>query len=287
MKILLAGATGVIGRRLVPLLVAADHEVFGTTRSPEKNRLLQQMGATPVIVDVFDRTGVATMIREVRPDVVIHQLTDLSVRDLAANSRIRKEGTRNLVDAAREAGVQRFIAQSIAWAYAPGDGPADETVPLDTEAPEPRRDTVEGVQVLEQATTELEKGIVLRYGLFYGPGTWYAPGGSVAEQVRRGEVPANQGITSFLHVDDAAHAALLALDWPAGIYNIVDDEPAPGTSWLPVYAATLHGPVPPVSTEHPRAARGALNTRARQLLHWQPLYPTWREGFVAQAAQTQ
>lgn len=287
MKILLAGATGVIGRRLVPLLVAADHEVFGTTRSPEKNRLLQQMGATPVIVDVFDRTGVATMIREVRPDVVIHQLTDLSVRDLAANSRIRKEGTRNLVDAAREAGVQHFIAQSIAWAYAPGDGPADETVPLDTEAPEPRRDTVEGVQVLEQATTELEKGIVLRYGLFYGPGTWYAPGGSVAEQVRRGEVPANQGITSFLHVDDAAHAALLALDWPAGIYNIVDDEPAPGTSWLPVYAATLHGPVPPVSTEHPRAARGALNTRARQLLHWQPLYPTWREGFVAQAAQTQ
>jgi nucleoside-diphosphate-sugar epimerase len=183
--------------------------------------------------------------------------------------------------------VQHFIAQSIAWAYAPGDGPADETVPLDVDAPEPRHGTVEGVQALEQATTELERGIVLRYGLFYGPGTWYAPGGSVAEQVRHGQVPANEGITSFIHVDDAARAALLALDWPAGIYNIVDDEPAAGTSWLPVYAATLHGPVPPVSMELPRAARGALNTKARQLLHWQPLYPTWREGFVAQAAQTQ
>jgi nucleoside-diphosphate-sugar epimerase len=125
MKILLAGAAGVIGKRLVPLLVAAGHEVIGTTRSPEKNQLLQQMGATPVIVDVFDRAGVATTMREVRPDVVIHQLTDLSSWDLAANSRIRKEGTRNLVDAAREAGVQHFIAQSIAWAYEPGDGPAD------------------------------------------------------------------------------------------------------------------------------------------------------------------
>jgi nucleoside-diphosphate-sugar epimerase len=283
MKILLAGAAGVIGKRLVPLLVAAGHEVIGTTRSPEKNQLLQQMGATPVIVDVFDRAGVATTMREVRPDVVIHQLTDLSSWDLAANSRIRKEGTRNLVDAAREAGVQHFIAQSIAWAYEPGDGPADETVPLDTEAPETRRSTVAGVQALEQATTELERGIVLRYGLFYGPGTWYAPDGSIAEQVRQGQVSANEGVTSFLHVDDAARAALLALDWPAGIYNIVDDEPAPGTSWLPVYAATLHAPAPPISTEHPRAARGALNTRARQLLHWQPLYPTWREGFVAQA----
>ncbi len=283
MKILLAGAAGVIGKRLVPLLVAAGHEVIGTTRSQEKSQLLHQLGATSVIVDVFDRAGLATMMREVQPDVVIHQLTDLSVRDLTANTRIRKEGTRNLVDAARAIGVQHFIAQSIAWAYAPGDGPADETVPLDIKAPAPRSVTIEGVQALEQATTELERGIVLRYGLFYGPGTWYAPGGSIAEQVRHGQLSADQGVTSFLHVDDAARATLLALNWPAGIYNIVDDEPAPGTSWLPVYAATLHAPAPPVSTDQPRAARGALNTKARQLLHWQPLYPTWREGFVAQA----
>jgi len=283
MKILLAGAAGVIGKRLVPLLVAAGHEVVGTTRSQEKSQLLQQLGATPVIIDVFDRVGVAAMMREVQPDVVIYQLTDLSVRDLAANTRIRKEGTRNLVDAAYAVGVQHFIAQSIAWAYAPGAGPADETVLLDIDAPAPRRITIEGVQALEQATTELERGIVLRYGLFYGPGTWYAPDGSVAEQVRRGQLSADRGVTSFLHVDDAARAALLALDWPAGIYNIVDDEPAPGTSWLPVYAATLHALAPPMSTDQPRAARGALNTKARQLLHWQPLYPTWREGFVAQA----
>jgi nucleoside-diphosphate-sugar epimerase len=284
MKILVVGAAGVIGRQLVPLLVKSDHEVVGTTRRAEKIRLLQELGAAPVIVDVFDREELSRVVSEVQPDVIIHQLTDLSARDFAANGRIRQVGTRNLVDAAQAAGVRHIIAQSIAWVYAPGEGPADESVPLDLEAALPRRSTVESVQALEQAVLEVERGIVLRYGLFYGPGTWYAPDGLFAEQVRRGELSADDGITSFVHVDDAARATLQALDWPAGVVNIVDDEPAPGSVWLPVYAATLGAPTPSVSRERPPFARGALNTKARQLLHWQPLYPSWREGF-AQAAR--
>ena len=283
MNILVAGAAGTIGRRLVPLLVKAGHEVVGTTRQAEKSQLLHELGASAVVVDVFDREGLSRVVREVQPEVILHQLTDLSSRDFAANARIRRVGTRNLVDAARAAGVRRMIAQSIAWAYAPGKGPADESVPLDLEAPLPRRNLVESVQALEQSVLEMEQGMVLRYGLFYGPGTWYAPDGLMAQQVRRGELSADEGITSFVHVDDAARATLLALDWPAGVVNIVDDDPAPGSSWLPVYAATLGAPEPSASRERPPFARGALNTKARQCLNWQPLYPSWRDGFAAVA----
>ena len=279
MKILLVGATGVIGRQLIPLLVASGHAVTGTTRVAEKSRLLQQLGASSVVVDVFEREKLFTVVHEAQPDVVIDQLTDLSERNTVVNARIRKVGTRNLVDAAKKAGVRHLIAQSIAWAYAPGEGPADESVPLDIEAPEPRRTTIEGVQALESAVGEMERGVVLRYGVLYGPGTWYAPDGLIAKQVRRGQLVADEGVTSFLHVDDAARAALLALNWPQGVINVVDDEPAPATVWLPVYAAMLGASAPNVQVEHPRAARGATNTKARRLLNWQPLYPSWREGF--------
>lgn len=285
MKVLLVGAAGVIGRRLIPLLVASGHAVTGTTRAAEKRQLLQQLGASPVVIDVFEREKLFAVVREAQPDVIIHQLTDLGERDTMANARIRKIGTRNLVDAAKEAGVQHMIAQSIAWVYVPGEGPADENVPLDIEAPEPRRVTIEGVQALELAVGEMERGIVLRYGVLYGPGTWYAPNGSIAEQVRQGQLTADAGITSFLHVNDAARAALHALDWPQGIFNIVDDEPAPGNAWLPVYAVTLNAPPPPVSTAQPRGARGASNAKARRLLNWQPIYPDWREGFVRAAQE--
>lgn len=279
MKIVIAGAAGVIGRRLIPLLVAAGHEVSGTTRQATKGALLRQLGASPVVIDVFERERLHAVVRELQPDVIMHQLTDLSARDFAANGRIRQLGTRNLVDAARAAGVDHVIAQSIAWMYAPGAGPADENVPLDSAAAEPRRATVASVQALEQAVLELERGLVLRYGLFYGPGTWYAPNGLLADQLRRGEFSADEGLTSFIHIDDAAQATIQALDWPAGIVNIVDDEPAPGSAWLPVYAAALGAPTPPISPAHPPFARGALNTKARQL-GWQPLYPSWRSGFA-------
>lgn len=281
MKIFVAGATGTIGRGLLPLLKAAGHEVIGTTRAIEKAQQLKSLGADPVIVDMFDREGLVTVLRETRPDAIIHQLTDLSGRDFQGNSRLRREGTRNLVDAARAAGVRQMIAQSISWVCVPGDGPADESVPLGIDASDPsRKRTVEAVKELEDAVAEMEHGIVLRYGLLYGPGTWYAPDGLLADQVRRGQLTANPGVDSFVHVDDAARAALLALDWPAGIVNIVDDEPAPGTVWLPIYAKLLNAPAPPTSKDHAPWARGASNKKARQELGWQPLYPGWREGFA-------
>lgn len=281
MKIFVAGATGAIGRRLLPQLKAAGHEVVGTTRAREKASQLKALGAEPVVVDMFDRAGLATVLRETRPDVVIHQLTDLSGRNFQGNSRLRREGTRNLVDAARAARVRQMIAQSISWVCIPGNEPADERVPLDLKAADPARQrTIEAVKELEDAVAEMEHGTVLRYGLLYGPGTWYAPDGLLADQVRQGKMTANPGVDSFVHVDDAARAALLALDWPAGIVNIVDDEPAPGTVWLPIYAKLLKAPAPPTSEDHAPWARGSSNKKARQQLGWQPLYPHWREGFA-------
>ncbi|MGN6697823.1 MAG: NAD-dependent epimerase/dehydratase family protein [Thermomicrobiales bacterium] len=279
MKIFVAGATGAIGRQLLPLLVAAGHEVAGATRVAAKDELIRSLGATPVIVNVFDRSALIAAVVAARPDVVIHQLTDLAGHDFAGNTRIRIEGTRNLVDAAQAAGVRRVIAQSLAFAYAPGAGPAREDEPLDLDAPESRRRTVVGVQALEEAVAALPEGVSLRYGLLYGPGTWYAPDGEIADQVRRGALVANASVSSFVHVEDAAGAALAALDWPAGAVNIVDDEPAPATVWLPVYAAALGAPAPPTATGQDRAARGASNAKARHELGWQPRYPTWRIGF--------
>jgi nucleoside-diphosphate-sugar epimerase len=278
-KIFLAGATGVVGRALLPLLAQAGHEVSRTTRNANQTGLIQSLGARPVVVDVFDREGVFAALRAERPDMVMHQLTDLSGRDFPANSRLRIEGTRNLVDAAPAVGVQRLIAQSISWMYAPGEGPAHEEEPLDLEAPPLRRGAVEAVAALEQAISEVPEGVVLRYGLFYGPGTWYARDGWVADRVRRGEIATTAGIVSFIHVEDAARAALLALDWQRGLVNIVDDEPASGKEWLPVFAAAVGAPPPPVKAGSERGERGASNAKARRELGWQPLYPPWREGF--------
>ena len=139
------------------------------------------------------------------------------------------------------------------------------------------RDTVNGVRSLETAVSELPEATILRYGLFYGPGTWYSRSGWFADAVRQGERPASHGVSSFIHVKDAARAAMLAIDWPAGVVNIVDDEPAPGTQWLPYFASAIGAPPPPVG-EH-GGEQGASNRKARRELGWQPLHPTWREGF--------
>lgn len=280
MKILVAGASGVIGRSLIPLLIEAGHEVTGLIRSLDQAAALERAGARSAVADVFGREGVFAAVRESKPDAVIHQLTALGARNFADNARIRREGTRNLVDAARAAGVRRIIVQSISWVYAPGGGPAAEAEPLDLEAPEPRRSTVEAVAVMEAAAAELPSHVILRYGLLYGEGTWYAADGWMAEQARERRLPATDGVSSFVHAEDAARAALLALDWPSGVYNIVDDEPASGTAWLPAFADAVGAPAPEVQTGSARGERGALNAKAvRQ--GWEPRYRSWREGFRA------
>ncbi|USI71588.1 NAD-dependent epimerase/dehydratase family protein [Sphingomonas morindae] len=217
-KIFLAGAAGAIGRRLVPLLVRDGHRVFGTTRSTARVADIEALGATPLIVDVFDADALVRAVREAEPDIVIHQLTDLSSgleqdpeAARRANARLRREGTANLVGAAIAAGAGRFVAQSIAWAYAPGPTPYTEDAPLDVGAEGARHTTiVEGVVPLERAVLDASglDGIVLRYGQLYGPGTW--------TQTPDGASP--------LHVDAAASAAALAIDHGApGVYNIADE----------------------------------------------------------------
>ncbi|BCJ48415.1 dTDP-glucose 4,6-dehydratase [Actinoplanes ianthinogenes] len=276
MRIFVAGATGQVGRLLIPMLIAGGHQVTGIGRSADGVRALAEQGAAGVRVDVYDRAALAAAVREAAPDVLVHQLTALSGGSLADNARIRHEGTRNLVDAAKAAGVRRLVAQSIAWAYAPGDTPATEETPLDPAADGARAVTVDGVRALETQAAEVVEHVVLRYGMFYGPGTWYHREGRVGRQLLAGDFTANDGVTSFLHIEDAALAAAQAVSWPAGVYNIVDDQPLPSRVWAAAFAEALGAPPPRVVPGRAAWERGADNSLARAKLSWTPKHPLFR-----------
>jgi nucleoside-diphosphate-sugar epimerase len=283
MRIFLAGATGVIGRRVVPLLVGQGHSVTGLVRRPADADWLRGLGAAAVVGDVYDRDGVLAAVRSAAPDVVMHQLTDLKGENFRANSEMRTTGTRHLMDAALAAGVRRVVAQSIAWMYEAGEGPAAEDVPLDLGAGGSRLRTVAGVAALEAAVREAPEWVVLRYGLLYGPGTWYSRDGLMAERAARGELAADGDVSSFVHVDDAAGAAADALSWPTGAVNVCDDVPGAGREWVPVFCRAVGAPEPESAADGERHgwARGASNEYARKSLGWVPGYPSWREGFAA------
>jgi nucleoside-diphosphate-sugar epimerase len=278
MRVFLAGATGVIGSSLLPRLTR-EHEVVAITRKPDMAPRLTQTGAAARLVDVFDRDALFAAVHDARPDVVIHQLTDLAGGDTNANASLRTMGTRNLVDAARAAGVPKMIAQSIAWVYAPGDAPAVETDPLDLAATGPRKVSVDGVAALEAAVAEMPAFVILRYGMLYGRGTWYAPGALMAERAKRGELVADDAVTSFLHVEDAAAACIQALAPVIGTFNVCDDEPAPAHAWLPAFAEWVSAPAPQRTTGGPPWARGANNSRMKQTLRFIPVNRSWRQGF--------
>ncbi|MFX3634397.1 MAG: NAD-dependent epimerase/dehydratase family protein [Candidatus Pristimantibacillus sp.] len=280
MRIFVAGATGVVGRLLVPKLIHEGHEVIGMTHRRENKEMIEKMGAQSVIVDIFDRDNIFSILSQIQPKVVIHQLTSLSDRNFTDNTRIRIEGTRNLVDASLAAGVKQIIAQSISWAYEPGEEAAAEDIPLDVNASNPRKRTIDGVLALETAVAEIPNHVILRYGMLYGPGTWYDHKGYMAKEIVHGKVPATDGVVSFLHVEDAARAALLALNWPSGPVNIVDDEPARGVDWLPVYSQSLGALAPVKQSGREPWERGASNAKVRLDLGWNPLYPTWKSGFA-------
>lgn len=282
MHVFLAGATGAVGRRIVSLLIKDGHRVTGTTRRPEKADLLRTLGAEPVVVDAYDRERLHEVVAAARPDLVMNQLTDLVAYDVAANARLRREGTRHLVDAALAAGVRRFVQQSLAWIYAPGTGPAGEDEPLDLDGDEARRSMVGAVAAAEQAASELPEAVLLRNGLFYGPDTWYAPDGLKADEARAGRLAAGREVTSFLHVDDAAAAAVQALGWPSGPVNVTDDEPAPGTDWVPAFCRAVGAPEPETSTAEPAGwARRGVSNRTARALGWAPGHRSWRDGFAA------
>ena len=259
MKVLIAGATGVIGRRLVPQLLGAAHEVTAMVRSDDAALAAQAAGARHVRADALDAEATMRAVAQAAPEVVIHQLTSLPrridprriQRDFVLNDRLRSEGTRNLVAAAKASGARRVVAQSIAFMYAPG--PAGtlhvESDPLisDEQAPSSFRRSARAVRELESAVLAAD-GVVLRYGYFYGPGSAIARDGSVGEDVARRRMPVvgrGTGVWSFIHIDDAAAATVAALDrGRPGAYNVVDDEPARVSEWLPALAAALGAPKP-------------------------------------------
>jgi nucleoside-diphosphate-sugar epimerase len=310
MKIFIAGATGAVGKRLAPLLRANGHEVVGTTRSAGKVGDLRALGAQPVVVDVLDAGAVGRVLSEAQPDVVVHQATALSdlgnLRNLdeafADTNRLRTEGTDNLLAAARAAGAKKFVAQSFAgWPYAKeGSAVKDEEAPLDPSPLASAAESMAAIRHLEEAVVGADaiEGIVLRYGGFYGPGTSLSEGGEHVAAIRKRQFPivgSGAGVWSFVHIDDAARATLAAIErGRPGLYNIVDDEPAAVSEWLP-YLAELLGAKPPrhvpewlgrlVAGEQivsmMTEARGASNAKAKRELAWTPVHPTWREGFVS------
>lgn len=308
MKVFVAGGSGVIGRRLIPLLVAAGHQVTAMTRDAARGDALRSLGATVAIADVFDAARLGDVFSESAPDMVVHQLTSLpraidprKIRaQLAANDRVRTEGTRNVMMAALASGVRKVVAQSVAFEYAP-EGPMvkHESDRLWDDAPGPIGRAVGAIHQLERAVTGTPgiDGVVLRYGYFYGPGTTYAPDGQIVAMVRKRRFPLvgrGEAYYSFIHIDDAAEATMAALgDVPPGVYNIVDDEPAPTAAWLPALADAIGAPAPrhvPLALARVVGGRygvylmaqqrGASNARAAAELGWHPQHSSWRSGFA-------
>jgi nucleoside-diphosphate-sugar epimerase len=306
MKVFVAGASGAIGRPLIRQLVEAGHEVTGTTRREERAEEIRAAGAKAVVCDVLDRPALEAAVKEATPEVVVNQLTSLPEDynprkiDYAPTNRVRSEGGDNLMVAALAAGARRYVTQSIAFIYAPeGEWVVDEEARPYEDAPPPFDEGERAMLEHERQVLNTEgiEGVVLRYGQFYGPGTYYTPGsGSIARQVERRMFPVvgpGTGVSSFIHVEDAAGATVAALDHGApGIYNVTDDEPAPVREWLPLYAEAL-GAKPPrrvpvwlarivggkISVMFSVHLRGAANAKAKRELGWQPRYPSWRQGF--------
>ena len=314
MKILVAGATGALGKQLVPKLVARGHEVVGTTRSESKREAIFELGATPAVVDALDAEQVARVVAEAEPEVIVHELTALSgdldlrhfERTFAETNRLRTEATDHLLAAGRAVGVKRFVAQSYAgWPAERTGGPVKtEDDPLDRTPPEAVRSTLEAILYLESAVTGAgwTEGVVLRYGGFYGPGTSLSPeGGEMIEAVRKRKFPVvgnGAGVWSFIHIEDAADATVAAIEHgdardlqhrrrragaggglaAGGGSALGAPQPRHVPRWL---GRMLAGEAVTVMMTE---VRGASNAKAKRELGWEPKHPTWREGFAQVAA---
>jgi nucleoside-diphosphate-sugar epimerase len=307
MRIFVAGATGAVGRRLVRRLVRAGHTVVGLTRTPAKASFVRELGAEPVVADALDESSIDGAVRAARPDVIVHELTDLKGasdlrkfdRVFANSNRLRTSGTDHLLAAARACGVKRMVAQSFCgWPYARSGGHVkSEEDPLDPNPPQKLRSTLDAIRYLEHVVTAsaAPEGVALRYGAFYGPDTGMFDA-ALIEQIRKRRVPligSGEAWWSFLHIDDAAEATALAVERGNGVYNIVDDEPAPVREWLPTLADML-GAKPPfhlpawiariAAGEHlvvmMTESRAGSNAKAKRELAWRPRYASWRQGFA-------
>jgi len=309
MRIFVAGATGAIGRRLVPQLVDRGHQVTGMTRTKAKRDQIEAAGAKAAVADALDPEAVARAVGETEPEVVVHQLTAIPAsldmrnfdRSFVATNRLRREGTDVLLSAARAVGAKRFVAQSFAaWPYErTGDWVKTEDDPLTSNPPKGVTETVAAIRYLEEAVLGAEGmvGIALRYGGFYGPGTSLSLEGEMPDAIRKRKFPIAGGgaaTWSFIHIEDAAAATVAAIErGKPGVYNITDDEPAAVSDWLPVLAREL-GAKPPrrvpkwlariaageVAVTMMTELRGASNEKAKRELDWHPRFASWREGFA-------
>jgi nucleoside-diphosphate-sugar epimerase len=309
MRVMVAGATGALGKALVPQLVAAGHEVAGTTRSEAHKDAVAAAGAKPIVMDGLDYKSVLSAMQEALPDVVIHQLTSLKGagdlkrfdKEFAATNRLRTEGTDHLLAAMRQVGAPRMVAQSYTgWPNERrGTWVKSELDPLDDHPTKQSRQTHAAIRYVEDTVLSAEgiAGVVLRYGTFYGPGTGLARGGDLVDLIQKRKLPVvggGAGVWSFVHIEDAAAATVLATARGAtGVYNVVDDEPAAVSVWLPHLAAAVGAKPPrhiptwlakPMIGEHGISvmtqSRGSSNDKAKSDLDWTLRYPTWREGFT-------
>jgi 2-alkyl-3-oxoalkanoate reductase len=304
LRVFVAGATGAIGRPLVSQLIAAGHEVVGTTRSEERAAWLREQGAEAAVVDVLDSDAFRAAVSEARPEVLVHQLTDLPQEfsprfRYGTTGALRTTVTRDLIEAGRGAGARRLVVQSVAFYYAPGGAEVhDEDDPLLTadEAPSGLGEAAASLHELEGQVLEADglDGLVLRYGYFYGPGTWFDHGTKLARSYQRRLSPivgTGSGRFPLVHVEDAASATVAAVERGApGVYNVTDDEPAVVGEWLTGFAEAVGGKPPlrvPLwlgqlvaggTATMMETARGASNAKAKRELGWEPGYPTWREG---------
>jgi nucleoside-diphosphate-sugar epimerase len=308
MKIFVAGAAGVIGRRLVPSLVRSGHGVVGLTRTPDNAEFIRASGAEPMVANGLDRAAMMDAVARAAPDVIVHQMSSLTGAksfkhfddEFAVTNRLRIEGTDNLLEAARAAGVRRLIAQSFGgWNLErTGTSPKAEDDPLDSSPPANQRRSMDAIRHLERVVPESDgiEGLALRYGTFYGPGTGFALDGDLIALIRKRRLPIvgnGAGVWSFIHVNDVVTATMAAITRGApGIYHIVDDEPAPVAEWLPFLARSQSAPPPrrvpvwlgrlaigEVGVSMMTQIRGASNEKAKQQLDWKLQFATWRDGF--------
>jgi len=300
MRLMIAGATGAIGRPLIRCLSERGHAVFALARSPESARAVAASGAEPVIADALDAAAVKTALVQVQPEAVINELTSLprhyTAAEMAAaaerDRKVRIEGNANLLAALRGAGVRRYLLQSSGFWYAPGEGLADEAEPFAYAAsPAVAAGSRRYAELERTAATAGIDFVALRYGFFYGPGTWFNADGDIGDQVRRRQVPVigeGQGVWNWVHIEDAAAATTAALDCAPGAYNLVDDDPSPQHRWLPAFASAVGAPPPPRTSEVDAMAtlgpdtvyyatrlRGAANGKAKRELNFSPRPLEW------------
>lgn len=239
-KIFVTGATGLIGTRLSKRLIEEGHEVAGFTTSEKGQQKLESMNVKAYIGDILKADTIDEAVGDFKPDIIINQITDLKNVDMSANTKVRIEGSKNLMDAALKHNVKKVIAQSIAFTYEPGEGLATEETPLDFNSTGDRKITVDGVEGLEKQTARIDDYVVLRFGWLYGPGTWYGKDGMIYNQFMDGNVTLSDGVTSFVHLDDAVETSIQAINFDSGIYNVADDEPVKGSDFAEWYKQQLN-----------------------------------------------